>query len=180
ALAAAGRDARALGGVRLAAIGPGTAAALAVARLVPDLVPERFVAESLLDAFPDPPAAGGRVLLPRAAGARDVLPDDLRARRWTVEVVEAYRTEPLPIPPEAVAEVAKADAIAFASASAVRSFVAAAGPGAAPPAVVCIGPVTAEAARSAALTVAATADPSTLEGLVDAVAAALRDKNGER
>ena len=167
------RDVRAFGPARVAAVGPGTAAALAAAGLVADLVPERYVAEALLDAFPAPPAAGGKVLLPRAAVARPVLPDGLRRAGWTVDVVEAYRTEPCPLPPDQLAAVGKADAIAFASASAVHAFVAAAGPDAAPPAVVCIGPVTAEAAGAAGLTVAATADPSTLDGLVDAVAAAL-------
>jgi uroporphyrinogen III methyltransferase/synthase len=167
------RDVRAFGPARVAAVGPGTAAALARVGLVADLVPERFVAESLLAAFPDPPAGGGTVLLPRAAVARAVLPDGLRERGWAVEVVEAYRTEPLPVPAERLPDVAKADAIAFASASAVESFVAAAGRDGAPSTVVCIGSVTAEAARAAGLTVAATADPSTLDGLVAAVAAAL-------
>src|SRR5215510_9247792 len=74
ALDRAGRDARALGGVRLATIGPGTAAALAGARMVPDLEPPKFVAESLLDAFPEKGGGTGRVLLVRAAVARDVLP----------------------------------------------------------------------------------------------------------
>ena len=69
--------------------GPGTADALAAAGVRADLVPERFVAESLLEAFPDGP---GRVLLPRAAVARDALPAGLTDRGWTVDVVEAYRT----------------------------------------------------------------------------------------
>ena len=65
---------------------------------MPDLVPPRFVAESLLDAFPDPPAAGqGRVLLVRAAVARDVLPAGLAARGWRVDVVDAYRSLPVPL-----------------------------------------------------------------------------------
>ena len=74
-------DARALGGVAVAAIGPGTADALADGNIRADLVPERFVAESLLEAFPAPPADGGRVLLARAAVARDTLPDGLAGRR---------------------------------------------------------------------------------------------------
>ena len=76
ALAGHGLDSRALGGRRIAAIGPGTAAALARHGITADLVPERFVAESLLDAFP-PALAGERVLLARAEVARDVLPEGL-------------------------------------------------------------------------------------------------------
>src|SRR5262249_12505104 len=70
----AGLDARALAGTRIAAIGPGTDRALARRGLRADLVPERFVAESLLEAFPDPGAPGERVLLARADVARDILP----------------------------------------------------------------------------------------------------------
>ena len=87
------RDARDLGGVEVAAIGPGTAEALLRGNVRADLVPDRFVAEALLDAFPAAPAdRQGRVLLARAAVARDVLPDGLRARGWTVDVVDAYKT----------------------------------------------------------------------------------------
>ncbi|MCJ7671658.1 MAG: uroporphyrinogen-III C-methyltransferase, partial [Acidimicrobiia bacterium] len=71
-LDAAGLDARALGGLRLAAIGPGTAAALEARGLRPDLVPDRFVAESLLEGFPAPATPGERVLRARAEQARDV------------------------------------------------------------------------------------------------------------
>ncbi|HEY3241495.1 MAG TPA: uroporphyrinogen-III C-methyltransferase, partial [Acidimicrobiia bacterium] len=71
ALGGLGRDARALAGVAVAAIGPGTAAALARAGVQADLMPSRFVAESVVEAFPPGP---GRVLLPRAAVARDALP----------------------------------------------------------------------------------------------------------
>ena len=86
------RDARAFGGARVAAIGPGTAAALREGNIVADVVPDEYVAEHLLAALPDPPAGGGRILLARAAVARDVLPDGLRDRGWAVDVVEAYRT----------------------------------------------------------------------------------------
>lgn len=161
------RDGRDLAGARLAAIGPGTAAALADHRLVADLVPERFVAEALLEAIPDPPGPGAGVLVPAAAGARPVLADGLRARGWRVDVVEAYRTEPVVPAPGVLAAAAAADAVVFTSASSVEGYVAAAGAAAVPPVVVCIGPVTAEAARAAGLAVTAVADESTLDGLVD-------------
>ncbi len=168
------RDARAFGPARVAAIGPGTAAALAEARVVPDLVPERFVAESLLDAFPPaPPARGGRVLLPRAAVARDVLPDGLRARGWEVDVVEAYRTRTACPPPALVASAAGCDAVTFTSSSSVTGFLEAVGREALPPVVACIGPVTAATARRHRITVDVEADVHTLDGLVDALVAVL-------
>ena len=166
------RDARAFGAAHVAAIGPGTADALARFGVVADLVPSRSNAEGLLEVFPDPPG-GGVVLLPRAAVARDVLPDGLRARRWEVEVVEAYRTQPVTPPRSVLAEVAAADAVAFASGSSVTSFVAAAGAGSVPPVVVCIGPVTADAARRAGVPVTAVAARATLDALVDALVGAL-------
>ncbi len=162
-------DARSFGAARIAAIGTGTAAALTGARLVPDLVPERFVAESLLEAFPPPAAPGARVLLPRAAVARDVLPDGLRAAGYEVDVVEAYRTERGQPPPAALAAAGAADAIAFTSSSTVTGYLEVAGREAVPPVVACIGPVTAATAREHGLEVSAVADPHTVEGLVDAL-----------
>jgi uroporphyrinogen III methyltransferase/synthase len=166
-------DARDLGGVRVAAIGPGTADALRLGNVVADLVPERFVAESLLDAFPAPPPNGGRVLLARAAVARDVLPDGLRAAGWEVDVVESYRTEAAPIDLAARAAVAEADIVTFTSSSTVERFVEAFGVDAVPPLVASIGPVTSATARELGLTVDVEAAEHTVPGLVAALAASL-------
>jgi uroporphyrinogen III methyltransferase/synthase len=163
-------DARDLGGVLVAAIGPGTAAALARAGVVADLVPESYVAESLLDAFP---AGAGRVLLPRAAVARDVLPDGLAAKGWTVDVVEAYRTEPVPASGDLIAAAATADAITFTSSSTVTNFLDTAGADAVPALVVCIGPITAGTAAARGLRVDAVAAEHTIDGLVAALCDAL-------
>jgi len=171
ALRAAGRDARALGGVGIAAIGPGTAGVLGRAHLVPDLVPERFVAEALLDAFPAAGPAGGTVLLARAAVARDVLPEGLAARGWAVDVVEAYRTEPVPLDGAQRAAVAGAEVVTFTSSSTVTNLLAAVGPEAVPPVVAAIGPITAAAARDHGLTVDVEAEVHTIDGLVDALCA---------
>jgi uroporphyrinogen III methyltransferase/synthase len=172
ALRRAGRDARALGGVRLAAIGPGTAEALAAANLVPDLVPPRFVAESLVEELPAAPAGvGGSVLLARAAVARDVLPIGLAAKGWAVDVVEAYRTEPVPLGERRAAALAGAEIVTFTSSSTVTNFLAAVGPDRVPPVVAAIGPVTAATARSQGLTVDVEAEVHTLDGLVDALCA---------
>ncbi|MEA2717396.1 MAG: uroporphyrinogen-III synthase, partial [Actinomycetota bacterium] len=90
-----------------------------------------------------------------------------------VDVVHAYRTVPTAPPPDLLAAAAKADAIAFTSASTVTSYLAAAGPAAVPPVVACIGPVTAAAAEAEGLTVAVTATDHTLDGLVAALIAIL-------
>jgi uroporphyrinogen-III synthase len=115
----------------------------------------------------------GGVLLPRAAVARDALPDQLRAKGWDVEVVEAYRTQAAEPTPPALAEASKADAITFTSSSTVTNYLRVAGLDAVPPIVVCIGPVTADTAREAGLTVDVVADEHTIDGLVDALVAAL-------
>ena len=175
-LDAAGLDARALGGLRLAAIGPGTATALEARGLRPDLVPERFVAESLLEAFPDPGASGERVLLARAQQARDVLPEGLGARGYVVDVLAVYRTVPAEPDPSVVEQIraGKVDALTFTSSSTVTNFVDAVGEITGPqPRDVSIGPVTSATARDRGLQVGAEADPHTIDGLVEAVRAAL-------
>ena len=168
------RDARALGGVQVAAIGPGTAASLAAGNVVADLLPEQFVAESLLAAFPDPPSGGGRagrVLLPRAAVARDVLPDGLRAAGWEVDVVEAYRSVTAQPSVTDRAAAASADVITFTASSTVHRYLEVKGDEPVPPFVACIGPVTAATAREHGLRVDLVADVHTIPGLVAALTA---------
>lgn len=165
------RDGRDLGAARLAAIGPGTAAVLARHHLVADLVPDRYVAEGLLDALVATADGTARALVARAAVARDVLPDGLRAAGWEVDVVEAYRT--VPVEPT-VAErdaVAAADAITFTSSSTVTNFVDAFGLDALPPLVACIGPVTAATARELGIEPSVEATEHTIDGLVEALVA---------
>src|SRR5207253_1579265 len=106
-LAASGLDARALAAARVAAIGPGTAEVLAARGIAADLVPERFVAESLVEAFPPPTSTEERVLLSRAANARDVLPQGLRSLGYEVEVLPVYRTVRAEPDPDDVALVQK-------------------------------------------------------------------------
>jgi uroporphyrinogen-III synthase len=161
---------RAAGSPQVAAVGPGTAAALEEGGVPVALVPARSVGEGLVEVFP---AGPGRVLAAQAEGARPVVEDGLRAKGWEVQRVDAYRTVPRPVPTELAQRARDADAIAFTSASTVRSFVTAAGAGGVPPVVVCIGPVTAEAARESGLAVAAVAARHDLDGLVDAVVEAL-------
>ena len=167
------RDARAFGSARVAAMGRGTASVLQSLGVVADFVPSRAVGEWLADEFPSPSSGDNtRVLLPQAAAARAVVRDGLRAKGWDVDVVEAYATRASAILPEAISEARTADAITFTSSSTVESYVASAGVDALPPIVVCIGPVTADAARASGVTVAAVADPHTIEGLVTALVVA--------
>lgn len=166
------RDARDLGSARLAVIGPGTAAVLRDHHVVADLLPERYVAEGLLEAFPEPSTAGtARVLLARAAEARDVLPDGLRAMGWQVDVVEAYRTLPVEPTTQERAVVASAHAVTFTSSSTVTNFVAAFGLDAVPPLVACIGPVTAATALDLGVEPQVVAPMHTIDGLVEALVA---------
>ena len=160
------RDARAFGAAQIAVVGTGTADALARFHVVADLVPERFVAEGLVDAFPE---GNGNVLLPQAADARPVLAEGLRELGWNVDVVEAYRTVPGHPSAGALAAAREADAITFTSASTVANFVDVAGIDSVPPTVVSIGPVTTRTAKEAGIEVTTEADPSTIDGLVDAV-----------
>ncbi|HEX4863740.1 MAG TPA: uroporphyrinogen-III synthase, partial [Acidimicrobiales bacterium] len=167
-------DTRAMGSTCVAAVGPATAQTLARYRIVPDLLPDREHAEAILEAFPDPPApAGSAVLFPRAAEGREVLVVGLRAAGWEVDLVEAYRTVRDPVDDVLRAEVATADAICFASSSSVTGFVEGFGRGAVPGKVVCIGPATAATAERAGLSVDAIASPHTIDGLIDALIAAV-------
>jgi uroporphyrinogen III methyltransferase/synthase len=172
ALRTQGLDARAFGGCKVAAIGPGTADALAAGNVLVDLVPPQFVAESLVEAFPDAPRGRrdpGRVLLARAAQARDVLPEGLRGKGWEVDVVEAYRTLAAPLDEGHRSALADADVITFTSSSTVTRFLDAAGRDAVPPVVAAIGPITAATAREHGLQVDIEAEVHTIDGLIDAI-----------
>ena len=114
-----GGDARALAGATVAAIGPGTAAALREVGIVADVVAERFVAEGLLEALPGD-LAGVRALVARAEEARDTLPEGLRAAGAEVDVVPLYRT--LARCPRHPERMLAADAVAFTSSSTVARF----------------------------------------------------------
>ena len=175
-LVASGRDARALAGVRVAAIGPGTAAALAARGIRADLVPERFVAEALLDAFPPPSGSGARVLLARAEQARDALPKGLEEKGYAVDVLATYRTVAATPDPDAVARVSRGDvdAITFTSSSTVTNLCDLLGTVPDPqPLVASIGPVTSKTALERGLRVDVEAEEHTIDGLVDALVAAL-------
>jgi uroporphyrinogen III methyltransferase/synthase len=172
ALGAAGRDARALANATVAAIGPGTAAALAERGIRADIVPERSLSEALVESLRDVDVADRPVLVARAAQARDVLPEALRERGAQVDVVPLYETVAEQPDAAAVEAAREAEYVTFTSASTVRNFIDAVGgrvPGGAR--VVSIGPITSAAAREAGLTVDVEADRHDPDGLVEALLA---------
>jgi uroporphyrinogen III methyltransferase/synthase len=157
--------------IKVAAIGPETAARAQEAGMAPALVPPRFIAEELADALSAAMAPGARILLARAAGARDVLPDQLRARGAHLDVLETYRAVPPgDVRPRLAACLPQVDMVTFTSSSTVRHFVEAM-PGSLPDRVrvACIGPVTAQTARDLGLRVDIIAQEYTTRGLVDAI-----------
>ena len=172
AMRAAGFDARAFADCTIAAIGPGTARALAERGIVADIVPERFVAEALVAALAGLEIEGERALIARAAEARDVLPDALRERGAEVDVVALYETV-RETPEESEIERAQAaDYVTFTSSSTVTNLVEALGdrfPSNAR--VVSIGPVTSESARAAGLRVDVEAERHDIDGLLEALLA---------
>lgn len=150
-------DARHLHGLRVAAVGPATAAALQAHGIEPDFVPEKYVGEGVLEGLcVRGVGPGTRVLLPRALEAREVLPDGLRERGARVDVVPVYETVTGP-GDAAVLErlrTGEVDAVTFTSPSTVKGFLRLAeGIDLDALVVAVIGPVAARAAHAAGLKV---------------------------
>jgi uroporphyrinogen III methyltransferase / synthase len=173
-----GRDARSFAGVKIAAVGPATAGALLERGITVDVIPERFVAEGLLDALRvRDDVARSSVLYVTAQGARDVLPRGLREMNAEVSVIEAYRSIADGEGAKRLAtqlESDKIDLVTFTSGSAVRGFVDAVGGELAQKvAAASMGEQTTTALRDAGIEVKAEAEESTLDGLVAAVLSAV-------
>ena len=157
------RQTRTIAGPRVAAIGPATAGALRERGIEPDLIPEEYVAEAIVEALGE--VAGKRILLPRADIARRALTEILRSLGGLVDEIPAYRTVStggkLP-------DLSHVDAVTFTSSSTVRGFLE---QGNVPPGarVVCIGPITARAAREHGLGVTEVAGEYTEDGLIAAL-----------
>jgi uroporphyrinogen III methyltransferase/synthase len=169
ALAAHQLDSRALAAITVAVIGPGTAAELERRGVRPDVVPERSVAEALVDALRDVPVKGERVLVARAAEARDVLPDALRERGAEVDVIPLYDTVAEPLSDGQRAALARATYVTFTSSSTVRFFLEGGGTVPDSARVVSIGPITSATAREHGLGVHVEAERHDVDGLVDAL-----------
>jgi uroporphyrinogen III methyltransferase/synthase len=170
-------DVRALRGVRLGAIGPKTAAALEKRGLRLDLVPAVYRAEALIDSLALEEVHGKRFLLPRAAKAREILPEKLREMGAEVDVISAYETVRPPEKGDRVRRLlqkGEIDCITFTSSSTVENFAAmfpevdlASLVGHAT--VACIGPITAETALRCGLEVTIMPAEYTIEALVSKI-----------
>ena len=178
-LEALGKDARDLKGVKVGAIGPKTAQAVRQKGIRPDLVPDEYRAEAVVLSFRESGAKASRVLLPRAARAREVLPEELEKMGFKVDVVEAYRT----VKPERekgrvkeLLERGEIDVVTFTSSSTVTNFL---GMFEAEEldlkarlkevVVACIGPITARTAEENGLPVTLMPSEYTIEGLTNAI-----------
>lgn len=136
--------------LRVAAVGPATAAALEARGVDAPLLPETFQGDALADAIPG--LAGSRILLPRGSLGRDATVDALTKAGAEIETVTVYRTVPIAMEPAARAALRRGvDAITFTAPSTVHNFAAALGDDTASvlgeTVVACIGPVTADAVR---------------------------------
>ncbi len=177
----AGRDTRALGPCKVAAIGPATAEALRTRGIEPDLVPEKYMAEGVVaDLLAQGPVSGMRILLPRAAKARDVLPDELRKAGATVDVIPVYETIPAADRKEEVLTGLRErsiDCVTFGSSSTVENFLSLfsaetlATSGAR---IAAIGPITAATLAKRGIPCHIQPDEYTIPALVAAVSAALK------
>jgi uroporphyrinogen III methyltransferase/synthase len=178
-LTESGRGAEALGGARVAAIGPATAEALAGWGLGAAVVPDEYVAEGLAARLRGLLAAGDRVLLPRAAETRDLLVRELEGMGARVDEVAAYRTRPAL---QRAAEVrlllerGGVDVVTFTSSSTVRHFAALFAPGELPrllrgAQVACIGPITRATAAELGLDTAIMPGEYTIPALAEAIVA---------
>lgn len=180
-LAALGLDARALAPARVAAIGPATTEALAGIGIRADFVPSRFVAETVVAEWPDREMAGKVVLMPRAAQARDVLPDGLRSLGARVTVIPIYRTvrdgEGTDVIRQSLAQ-SEIDVVTFTSSSTVTNLAESLGRDRirellSSTVIACIGPVTAQTATDLGITPSVVAEEHTIPGLVSALEAYL-------
>jgi len=176
-MAQKGLDTRALGRVRTAAIGPATAEAMRGYGLGCDILPDDYRAESVVDAFSDQQMEGKRVLLPRAAEARMVLPVELARMGAEVDEVPVYFTRLDTGGRETLLEHLQqggVDMVTFTSSSTVRNFKALLPQDGfaslmAKTTVAAIGPITADTARELGFRVSVIADVYTIPGLVSAV-----------
>lgn len=177
-LHSAGKDARALGNLRLCAIGPRTAQELGVYGLTPDIIPTEFQAEGVIAALTHVGIRGNHILIPRAEVAREILPDQLRELGATVEVIPVYRTI---VPAVDVASLmqqlqdGQVAVVTFTSSSTVRNFMELLGgrdrvrPLLAGTVVACIGTITARTAEEYGVTVTVMPAENTVPALADAI-----------
>ncbi|MGD0278063.1 MAG: uroporphyrinogen-III C-methyltransferase [Smithella sp.] len=174
-LLAKAKDIRDLKGIKICCIGPATAEQIENRGIKVDLVPEKFISEGILESFSGTNLRGKKILIARAAKARDVLPEGLKKLGAIVDVVTAYVTvnsgkkkNDL----EALIKENQVDVITFTSSSTVSNFVKIAGRNFSMlkgVKIACIGPVTAKTARDAGLSIDIHQEEYTMKGLVQAI-----------
>lgn len=175
-LAELNKDIRELKGVKICCIGPATAGQVKKMRIGVDLVPEQYISEGILESFAALNLQGQKILIPRAAQARDVLPAGLEKMGAVVDVVTAYETVNSGKKKEELQELLDdnlVDVITFTSSSTVTNFLKIMGNDfSLPPRVriACIGPVTEETARKAGFNVDIRQEEYTMDGLVQSLA----------
>jgi uroporphyrinogen III methyltransferase / synthase len=178
-LRAGGKAPSSMGSLKIAAIGPETAKRLASAGITACLVPQRYQAEGILEALGPEAVKQKRILIPRAAEAREVLPETLRGWGAAVDVVVAYRTALPRVDIAPVAELLRQrniDIITFTSSSTVKNFVRLFGDKpvgeiAGGSALACIGPITARTVEELGGRPHIVAEEFTIAGLVRAIIA---------
>ncbi len=177
-LRAGGRDSRALAGLTVAAIGPGTAKALAGIGIEADLVPERSIADALVETLAGSGRSFQKALIVRAEEARDVLPDSLSAAGTEVTIVPLYRTVREDLSDAERSALATADTVTFTSASTVRNLLESCGgveglvnAEGVLPRLASIGPITSAELKANGLTPDIEATQHDVQGLIDALVA---------
>jgi uroporphyrinogen-III synthase len=172
-------------GLKVAAIGPKTAAAIQSAGVQPDFVPDEYIAEAILPGLGD--IRGSQVLLLRADLARATLPQAIQKAGGLAHEIAVYNTLPVQPNPQALEVLRQGvDVVTFTSSSTVRNFVhltrqADIDPQSLPgsPLIACIGPITAQAAGEQGLPVGLIAEKYTTDGLIQALLE-YRETNGSR
>jgi uroporphyrinogen III methyltransferase/synthase len=171
------QDARRLGVAKICAIGPATAEALERHSIIPNVVPNEFRAEGIIEAFKQADLREARILLPRAEAARDLLPKELEELGATVDVVPAYRTVRADADREMLKQLfqdRKIDLVTFTSSSTVTAFMELLGTenlkarleGVQ---IACIGPITAETAEQVGFTVDIMPGEYTIPALAESI-----------
>ncbi|NNL77396.1 MAG: uroporphyrinogen-III C-methyltransferase [Desulfobacterales bacterium] len=183
-----GKDVRALGHLRAAAIGPATANSLRACGINSDIIPKNYQAESVVDAFRQQDLAGKKILLPRAKDARPVLPVELRKMGAEIDEVIVYRTVKVQDNADQLIEQLEAktiDLITFTSSSTVRNFKALVPPESFEKlmdgiTIAAIGPITADTAKELDFDVHITAESFTIPGLCEAILQYYGKKNNKK
>jgi uroporphyrinogen III methyltransferase / synthase len=172
-----GKNIADLAGIEIGAIGPETAKRLTAAQIQPSLVPKQYQAEGILEALISETVLGKRILIPRAAKARDILPETLRQWGARVDVVEAYQTVLPEIDVSALCKLLREgtiDMITFTSSSTATNFAAMLRDQDLPrllsrAVIACIGPITRKTVEDLGMRPEVVSEEFTIPGLVSAM-----------